>query len=709
MSHRLTLADHSITMKKLSFNILSFSHPAEELTFHFSQSNQENFLRIRSAIAPNEVKNYFADHEYVYTSFDQPFQGALAITRKTTPPPKGSMVDSRSHQEDFFKPSILRRFYNQRIQNYFKTHGFIVKSGSSLSAEIWKPVTDSNIAFDTYEKYTVKTRLAPTSGSPELVVSFSGKTEVLQVPISKLLSKVPPKAFEWVVYAASLYKYDKLPDIARRNMDDVFPVVNSSIRGRIKGTKRFRFVENRYLNTHNKLSSFIREHLDREDFKKLIPLISSEFVRARSADIGKVSKKNHLLIFGGHRNHQVPFQGLNQNGPCNLPENNKIYFFFIVHKSHLNKAKQLMRFFDEGLRGNKYQFKSIRDFAKVQYYFVQQLNVVFEDLENPLRQIKKQLTSSSFEDDVRYMAIYVSPFEKQKVSTQKRRIYYQLKELLLKKKIISQVVDATRIKNTESYVPTLNNIAVAILAKLDGEPWRLNRQLKNELIIGIGAFRHEETNLTYVGSAVCFQNSGHCHQLDCSPAYQTDVLIGSVLQSIKDFQAYNAEVKRVIIHLYKNLSKKELAPIEQALRSLKLDTPIFIVKITKSKPTDIQVFDNGWKGLMPVSGTFVKVKSNKYLLFNNTRYRKNRFSPANGYPLPVKLHLYSRDKALINDTKTVKMLIDQVYQLSRLYWKSVQHQSLPITVKYPEMIAEMFPYFEGNEIPDFGKDKLWFL
>jgi len=25
------------------------------------------------------------------------------------------------------------------------------------------------------------------------------------------------------------------------------------------------------------------------------------------------------------------------------------------------------------------------------------------------------------------------------------------------------------------------------------------------------------------------------------------------------------------------------------------------------------------------------------------------------------------------------------------------------------MIAEMLPHFEGNEIPEFGKDNLWFL
>ena len=45
----------------------------------------------------------------------------------------------------------------------------------------------------------------------------------------------------------------------------------------------------------------------------------------------------------------------------------------------------------------------------------------------------------------------------------------------------------------------------------------------------------------------------------------------------------------------------------------------------------------------------------------------------------------------------------------QLYWKSVRQQNLPVTIKYPEMVAEMLPYFEGNEIPDYGKDNLWFL
>ncbi len=40
---------------------------------------------------------------------------------------------------------------------------------------------------------------------------------------------------------------------------------------------------------------------------------------------------------------------------------------------------------------------------------------------------------------------------------------------------------------------------------------------------------------------------------------------------------------------------------------------------------------------------------------------------------------------------------------------SVRQQNLPVTIKYPEMVAQIAPYFEGDDIPDYGKNNLWFL
>ncbi|MHB1922751.1 MAG: hypothetical protein ACYCOO_11000 [Chitinophagaceae bacterium] len=44
-------------------------------------------------------------------------------------------------------------------------------------------------------------------------------------------------------------------------------------------------------------------------------------------------------------------------------------------------------------------------------------------------------------------------------------------------------------------------------------------------------------------------------------------------------------------------------------------------------------------------------------------------------------------------------LIDQVYEFSRMYWKSIIQQNLPVTTKYPEMGAEIFLHFEHNNLP----------
>jgi hypothetical protein len=44
-----------------------------------------------------------------------------------------------------------------------------------------------------------------------------------------------------------------------------------------------------------------------------------------------------------------------------------------------------------------------------------------------------------------------------------------------------------------------------------------------------------------------------------------------------------------------------------------------------------------------------------------------------------------------------------------MYWKSVSQQNLPVTLVYPEMVAEIFPHFKYDKLPDFGKENLWFL
>lgn len=65
--------------------------------------------------------------------------------------------------------------------------------------------------------------------------------------------------------------------------------------------------------------------------------------------------------------------------------------------------------------------------------------------------------------------------------------------------------------------------------------------------------------------------------------------------------------------------------------------------------------------------------------------------------------LYSNQEGRINT------LFNQAYQFSRMDWNRVTQQNLKVTIKYPEMVPEIFPYFTHDKLPDHGKESLRFL
>ena len=190
-------------------------------------------------------------------------------------------------------------------------------------------------------------------------------------------------------------------------------------------------------------------------------------------------------------------------------------------------------------------------------------------------------------------------------------------------------------------------------------------------------------------------------------------MAGSICKAIRDFTSV-AEADKVVIHFYKEMSYEELKPIIRGMHTLGLKIPLYILNINKTKSQDIIAFDQNWNGeLIPMSGTFINIgrkDEHKYLLFNNLRYKTTVQYPSHSsYSFPIKLKISSPTPEALNDSKMIRKLIEQVYQFSRLYWKSLRQQNVPITIKYPEMVAEIAPRFESKEIPPFGQETLWFL
>ncbi len=275
--------------------------------------------------------------------------------------------------------------------------------------------------------------------------------------------------------------------------------------------------------------------------------------------------------------------------------------------------------------------------------------------------------------------------------------------------ITSQVVENETIFEN-SFKFSITNISIAILAKLGGIPWKLKATFKRELVFGVGAFENQDKGVRYIGSTICFSNDGYFKEFGCYSQDELFLLAGDIELSIQEFQKRNRNFRldRLIIHYFKTMSDKELRPITKVLENLKLSIPVFVVAVNKTESEDYLIFDNADNEKMPFSGTIVKIGEWQYLLCNNTRYRNDYKVDIDGYHLPIKLRLFCSNPALLSE-EIAQELIDQVYQFSRMYWKSLKQQNLPVTIKYPEMVAQIAPHFKDCIIPIFGRNNLWFL
>jgi hypothetical protein len=272
----------------------------------------------------------------------------------------------------------------------------------------------------------------------------------------------------------------------------------------------------------------------------------------------------------------------------------------------------------------------------------------------------------------------------------------------------------------------LQLLGIAINAKLGGIPWRPNTPISNELTIGIGSFTHPTTKLKHFTTATTFDNSGTFHSFDYFEIYETTELAGFIECTIQEYSKINGMPKRIIIHYYNDFSTKTAPKIEDLLQGLGINIPIFVVVIEKHEAHNLMAF--GADGNPVQSGTYVDLGGREYLLYNNN-------------PLPLRLSIKSvlglrqaqppggarvadpRQRVDVGDREgrpygwgqpeppiPTVVLINQLYQFSRIYWFSTKLQTLPATVKYPEFIAHIAPYFPGENIPPITPNgSMWFL
>ncbi len=727
----------SVSKEKLYLNALPFSFPADPVTFYFSDHDVEEIPLVplkSEQLLTDEIKGLFPGlkpRQTIYTSLTRKVEGFKPLPIDFNDP------------DNYY---LVKRYYNREIRMFFRKRNHITESTFVNDTQVWlkmkeQPKKNAIKGCAYYDRYTIKVSYDVNRKTPLLVVSYDNPGKIWKKSVQTLLNTYNGEADDpfsesgrsplgmlkrVLVYEPldkeekkrkfTLTRYDRIrsTEFSKSKIDllHVYPIVNNDL-ARYLGFENEEEDNhwekaNRYTKNLPKIESFVEAYLKTDEFRKIVP-VGDNFI---SVEAGHVDSNSKNLVFAGGQTGYIPRRCLD-NGPLKGPDATNIKIMLIAHENQKQLAMDIAKHLHNGYGS----FKGLPIYLDMDYTYKKGIlfksDTPFDEIKAALEERLKDLDGSE-----RIFALYLTPISKNTKSYEDRLTYYKVKELLLHNNIELQCVEADKAKQTlvndtkngKTYFGfSLQNMSIAINAKLGGTPWRIAVPAKRELVVGIGAFKNTHTGAKYIGSAFSFDNTGSFNSFEYFQQNELDELAGSISTAVKRFRNTIENPSRLIIHYYKDMREEEVQRIEEELGNLNLDIPIYIITINKTESEDIFVFDNGNPERMPYSGRFVNLGGYKYLLCNNTRYEGSSAKPES-YPFPVKLKIWSPNNEESLDQPTIQGLIDQVYQFSRIYWKSVSQQNLPVTTKYPEMVAEIVPYFTDQTfLSNNESNTLWFL
>ncbi len=725
--------------QSLLLNIISFTPPQTEKTFafylrkkepHYCPIHKDDIQGLLTGVIDEEELEY---GNWLYTDFQDPQEDAIVLNV--------NLVDH---------PYFGLHYYRYLLEQYFTGRVGAVRRNYTKELEVWvQSPKESTGKYNIYFQFTLKVQHARVTDGPELVLSFDGKTKVLKQSVQEI-TRVDTSFYNWILYDGRLYRWKYFPTELKSHLDKAYPVLSNTLKPHFDIAFDIPTPKNRYNPHYDTLLAFYKKYINTAEFRTVIPVSEKGFLQPDPGLVSRISTASNELVYGNGALGNDPKKDFKYKGPyMQVPPPNNVKFFFIYHKPERYTAvRAIYEYFLNGFQG-QWPFPSMQQYIRLPFLLdTAENSIAYDSLDSAVQAVRKAIRNKEKQPDTRYFAIYINPVPKFTTDKKADSIYYQIKELLLHEGISCQVVKSQHLYNKElaeehisiakqnngavfhekqfsdtlfsdaslrqkiynqDFNTFLPHIEIAILAKLGGVPWRLNRPTTNELIVGVGAFYSISKKTRFVGSAFCFNNEGIFKGFDCFNSKDTSSLTGSIREAVGKFLAVNYKATRLIIHFYKDIGKKELKPIVDTLHTLGLNIPVVIVSINKTESKELVAFDMAYKEKMPYSGTSIKVGRNEYLLFNNTRYDETSIPKKKEFHFPIKIYLSSTDPQLLANKSNVDLFIDQVYQFSRMYWKSTDQQSLPVTIKYPEMVAKIYPYFNNDYLPEYGKNNLWFL
>lgn len=309
--------------------------------------------------------------------------------------------------------------------------------------------------------------------------------------------------------------------------------------------------------------------------------------------------------------------------------------------------------------------------------------------------------------------------------------YYVAKAALMSQGVPVQAVALETILD-RGVAFSLNNIALALYAKLGGVPWTLSVQqrLVHEIVVGIGSARVGGDRLSererLVGITTVFSADGNYLLGNAtadapSDQYRT-VLLESLRTNLSELQRRfgwrKGDKLRIIFHQsFKRYKEVEAAAVADLVGEL-TDFEVEYAFVQVSSDHDWKLFDPSVEGIqkgggrkgtcVPERGQVVPLGPRAALVtLTGPKQLKTAFQ---GCPSPMLVSIHSR-----STFDSLDYIAKQVHDLTFMSWRTFTPSTEPVSISYPNLVVELL----GNlrQIPNFNPDILvtklresrWFL
>ena len=309
--------------------------------------------------------------------------------------------------------------------------------------------------------------------------------------------------------------------------------------------------------------------------------------------------------------------------------------------------------------------------------------------------------------------------------------YYTTKARMMAQGVPVQLIEIETVRQSgRAYI--LNNLGLAMYAKLGGIPWTLapNQDLAHEIVVGIGSARLSESRRgageRVIGITTVFSGDGQYllanNTQEVSSEQYLEALTASLNETVTELRSRfgwkpKDRVRFIFHQSFKKYKDVEAEAVKKFAASLTdFDVKYAFVHVSDSHnwmlldPASAGVkFGRSMKGKMvPQRGQCVPLGPHTALLTLSGPYQVKTGRQGCPHPVLVNIHEDSTFTSL-------DYLARQVFNLSFMSWRGFNPSTLPVSISYSNMIVDLLGHlrhvknWNSETLVTALKERRWFL